>query len=69
MGRTVLSPGLQVIQDTIWKFLVFYGNMEQESEKNVKSKLFGRKRRQLNFVDRRVWWLEMAATINEEPST
>lgn len=43
--------------------------MEQESEKNVKSKLFGQKRRQLNFVDRRVWWLEMAATINEEPST
>lgn len=43
--------------------------MEQESEKNVKSKLFGWKRRQLNFVDRRVWWLEMAATINEEPST
>lgn len=39
--------------------------MEYESEKNVKSKYFGQKMRQLNFVDRRVWWLEMAATIEE----
>lgn len=43
MGRMVLSPGLQVIQDTIWKFLVFYGNMEKESEENVKSNCLGGK--------------------------